>query len=106
VSQCKAGSENIGKFINVVISLVSNCLEAEIHAIEVVLRPPSWICPLPVGRIVFMTPNLKLNTENVGISVRISLISCFEAELRAFEVERPLPWVIPLPVWSHSLPIS
>ena len=42
--------ENTG--ITVEILLIS-CLEAEIHAFEV-CRPPSWIFPLPVDRIVFL----------------------------------------------------
>ena len=44
--------------------------------------------------------------KNMGVAVRISLVSCLEAEIHAFEVERPPYWVFPLPVRSHSIPIS
>ena len=53
-----------------------------------------------------MSPNGKLDPENIGIAVGISLISCLEAEIHAFEVWRTPFWIFPLPVWSHSLPIG
>ena len=39
----------------------------------------------------------------MGLAVEISLISCLEAEIHAFEVWRPPSWGFPLPVWSHSI---
>ena len=67
------------------ISLIS-CLGAEIHAFEV-WRPPSWIFPLPVrSHSILMSPNGKLDPKNIGVAVEISLISCHEAEIHAFEV--------------------
>ena len=39
----------------------------------------------------------------MSLAVGISLISCLEAEIHAFEVGRPPCWIFPLPVWSHSL---
>ena len=50
-----------------------------------------------------MSPNVKLDPENIGEAVGISLISCLEApEIYVLEVLRPLSWIFPLPVWSHS----
>ena len=75
--------KNMG--VTVGISLKS-CLGAEMHAFEV-WRPPSWICPLPVRSHSFLTsPNGKPDPKNIGIVVEISLISCLEAEIHAFEV--------------------
>ena len=72
----KLDPENIG--IALGISLIP-CLEAEIHAFEV-WRPPSWIFPLPVCSFsIFTSPNGKLDPENIGIAVGISLISCLGA---------------------------
>ena len=63
-----------------------SCVQAEIHAFEI-YRPPSWIFPLPVqSHSILMNPNGKLGPENIGIAVEISLISCLEAEIHAFEV--------------------
>ena len=53
-----------------------------------------------------MSPNGKLDPENIGIAVEISLISCLEAEINALEVWRPPSWIFPIPVWSPSLPIG
>ena len=79
----KLDPKNIG--IAVGISLIS-CLKAEIHAFEV-QRPPSWIFLLPVwSHSLLMSPNGKLDPKNIGITVKISLISCLEAEIHAFEV--------------------
>ena len=61
--------------------------------------------PLPVhSHSVLMSPNGKLDPENIGIAVEISLISCLEAEIHAFEVLRPPSWIFPLPVCLYSLP--
>ena len=50
------------------IALISN-VQAQIHAFEV-YRPPSWIFPLPVqSRSHFMSPNVKLDPENIDIAV-------------------------------------
>ena len=71
--------------IAVGIALISS-VQAEIHAFEV-YRPPSWIFPLPVwSHSMFMSPNGKLDPENIGIAVRMSLISCLGTEIHAFEV--------------------
>ena len=35
---------------------------------------------------ILMSPNGKLDPKNIGIAVEISLISCLEAEIHAFEV--------------------
>ena len=48
----------------------------------------------------------KARPESIGIAVGISLISCLGAEIHAFEVWRPPSWMFPLPVRSHSIPIS
>ena len=70
------------------ISLIS-CLEAEIHPFEV-WRPPSLIFPLPVWSYsILMSPNGKLDPENIGIAVGISLISRLGAEIHALDVKRP-----------------
>ena len=87
------------------IALISS-VQAEIHAIEV-YRPPSWIFPLPVwSHSILMSPNVKLDPENKGIAVGISLISCLEAEIHAFEVWRPPSWIFAFPVPSHSILMS
>ena len=66
------------------IALIS-CVQAETHAYEI-YRPPSWICLLPVrSHSILMSPNEKLDPENIGIAVGISLISCLETEIHAFE---------------------
>ena len=86
----KLDSENIG--IAVEISLMSR-LEAEIHAFEV-WRPPSWIFPIPVwSHSLLVCPNGKLDPENIGIAVGISLISCLEAEIHTFDVLKPPFWI-------------
>ena len=67
------------------IALISN-VQAQIHAFEI-YRPPSWILPLPVqSHSIPMSLIGKLDPENIGIVVEISLISCLEAEIHAFEV--------------------
>ena len=82
-SKWKATPRNIG--IAVGSSLMS-CLGAKIHAFEA-LRPPCWIFPLPVwSHSILMSFNGKLDPENIGVAVGISLISCLEAEIHAFEV--------------------
>ena len=42
----------------------------------------------------------------MGLAIGISLISCLEAEIHAFEVWRSPSWIFPLPVWSHSILMS
>ena len=42
----------------------------------------------------------------MGLAVGISLISCLEADIHAFEVLRPPSWIFPLTVRSHSLLIG
>ena len=84
----------------------TSCLEAEKQAVKA-YRPPFWICPLPVwSHSLLMSPNGKLNPENIGKAVETSLISCLGAEMQAFEVKRPPSWICPLPVRSRSIPIS
>ena len=71
--------------IAVGIALISS-VQTEIHAFEV-YRLPSWIFPLPVwSHYSLVSPIGKLDPENIGIAVGISLISCLEAEIHAFEV--------------------
>ena len=53
-----------------------------------------------------MSPNGKLDPENIGIAVGISLISRLGAEIHALEVMMPPSWIFALPVWSHSIRIS
>ena len=53
-----------------------------------------------------MSPNGKLDSENIGIAVGISLISRLGAEIHALEVKRPPTWIFSLPVSSHSNRIS
>ena len=87
------------------MSLIS-CLGAEIHAFEV-QRPPSWIFPNPVwSHSLLVGPNGKLDPENIGIAVRISLISRLGAQIHALEVKRPPSWIFPLSVSSHSIRMS
>ena len=75
--------KNVG--IAVGIPFIS-CLRAQRHVIKVE-RSPSWIFPLPVrSHSHVMSPNGKLDPENIGIAVGISLISCLEAKIDAFEV--------------------
>ena len=63
-----------------------SCLGEEKHAIKV-YRLPSWIFTLPVWtHSLLMSLIGKLDLENIGIAVRISLISCLEVEIHAFEV--------------------
>ena len=51
------------------ITLIS-CMQAEIHTFEV-FRPPSRICSLPVrSHSILMSPNEKLDPENIGIGCR------------------------------------
>ena len=91
--------------VAVEISSIS-CLGAEKHAIKV-YWPPSWIFPLPVWSHSLLVSLIgKLDPENIGMAVRISLISCLGAEIQAFEVVWPSSWIFPLPVRSHSIPIS
>ena len=79
----KLDSKNMGAAVG--IALIS-CVQAEIHAFEV-YRLPSWIFPLPVwSHCSLVSPIGKLGPENIGIAVGISLISCLEAEIHAFEV--------------------
>ena len=61
---------------------------------------PVWlhsICTNPVG---------MLDPKNIGAAFGISLISCLEAELHAFEVYMPPSWIFPLLVSSHSILMS
>ena len=82
------------------------CLGAEKHAIKV-YRPPSWIFALPVWSHSLLVSLIgKLDPENIGIAVEISLICCLGAEIFAFEVWRPSSWSFPLPVRSRSISIS
>ena len=95
------------------ISLIS-CLGAEIHAFEV-QRPLSWIFPIPVwSHSLLVCPSGKLDPENIGIAVGISLTSCLEAEIHAFDVLRPPFWIthfrfgctvselVPLECWTQK----
>ena len=69
------------------------CLRAQTHAIEVE-RSPSLIVPLPVwSHGILICLNGKLDPENIGIAVGISLISCLEVEINAFEFMRPPSWI-------------
>ena len=82
--------KNMG--VAVEISSIS-CLGAEKYAIKVD-RPPTWIFPLPVWSHSLLVSLIgKLDPENIGISVGISLISCPEEEIHAFEVLRPPSWI-------------
>ena len=79
----KLDPEIIG--VAVGISLIS-CLGAEIDVFKV-LRPPSWTFPLPVwSQSIPMSPNAKVDPENSGVAVGISLVSCLGTEIYAFEV--------------------
>ena len=61
-----------------------NSVQVEIHVFEV-YRLPSWIFPLPVrSHSILMSPIGKLDPENIGIAVGISLISCLGTEIHAF----------------------
>ena len=63
--------------------------------------------PPPVqSHSILMRPNGKLDPENIGIAVGISLISRLGAEIHALKVKRPPSWIFLLPVWSHSIRIS
>ena len=102
----KLDPENIS--IAVRIPLIS-CLEAEIHAFEV-LRPPSWIFPLPVrSHRILISLSRMLDLKNVGLAVGIKVISCWlsclKAEIHAIEVFKSPSWLCPLPVKLHSISI-
>ena len=103
--------------IAVGISLIS-CLEADIHAFEI-KRPPSWIFPIPVGsHSLLVCPNGKLDPENIGIAVEISLISGLEAKIHAFDVLKPPFWtthfrfgctvseLVPLECWTQHMGLA
>ena len=53
-----------------------------------------------------MSPIGKLDPENIGIAVGISLIYCLEAKIHAFEVWRLSSWISLFPVSSHSILMS
>ena len=89
-------------------------LGAEKHAIKE-CRPPSWIFPLPVwSHSLLVCPNGKLDPENISIAGGISLISCLEAEIHAFDALRPPFWItlfrfnctvselVPLECWTQK----
>ena len=66
-----------------------SCLGAKKHAIKE-CQPPSWIFTLPVwSHCHVMSPNGKLDPENIGIAVGISVIFCLEAKIHAIEVWWP-----------------
>ena len=91
--------------IDVEISSIS-CVGAEKHAIKV-YRPPSWNFLLRVWSHSLLVSLIgKLDPENIGIAVGISLMSCLEAEIHAFEVLRSPSWIFPLPIRSHSILMS
>ena len=79
--------KNVGLGVGIsVISCRLPCLKAKIHAIEV-FRPPSWIFPLPVQSHSLLVSLIgKLDPENIGMAVGISLMSCLGPEIHAFEV--------------------
>ena len=95
------------KSMDVAVGISSiSCLGAEKHAIKV-YWPPSWNFPLSVWSHSLLVSLIgKLDPENIGIAVGISLISWLGAEIHAFEVLRPPSWIFSLPVRSHSIPIS
>ena len=71
--------------IAVGIVLIS-CMQAKINAYEV-YRPTSWIYLLPVQSYSILTSlNGKLDPNNIGIAVEISLISCLGANKHAIAV--------------------
>ena len=75
-----------------------SCLGVEKHAIKV-YWPPSRIFPLPVRSHSLLVSLIgKLDPENIGMAVGISLISCLGAEIHGFEVWRQPSWICPLPV--------
>ena len=81
--------------VAVEISSIS-CLGAEKHSIKV-YWPPSWNFPLPVQSHSLLVSLIgKLDPENIGMAVGISLISCLGAEIHAFEVWRPPSWILHL----------
>ena len=67
------------------ISSIS-CLGAKKCAIKV-YWPPSWIFPLPVRSHSLLVSLIgKLDPENIGIAVGMSLISCLVVEIHEFDV--------------------
>ena len=78
----------------------------EIYEFEV-QRPPSWIFRfqfLPVWPYNIVTIIIRqLDLENMSIAVRMSLLSCVQSEIHAFEFQRPPSWIFPLPVLSQSI---
>ena len=73
--------KNVGKAVR--IPLIS-CLRAQRQAIEIE-RSPSWIFSLLVwSHSILMSLHGKLDPENIGIAVGLSLISCLGAEIHAF----------------------
>ena len=94
----KQDPKNIG--IAVGISLIS-CLEAKKHAFKhafKVLRPPSWILPLPVRSHCLPISSSGLldfyYISLVAVAVGISYLTGLGAELFAFKVVWPPSWMI------------
>ena len=89
----KLDPENIGMALG--ISLIY-CVKAEIHAFEF-YRPPSCIFHFRFGRSLSISSSGLLDPRCinlVAIAVGISYLTCLGAELVAFEVLRPLSWII------------
>jgi hypothetical protein len=53
-----------------------------------------------------MNTNGLLDPEPVDTAVEMSLISCLQVEIYAFEVKKLPSWTFPFPVWSHGILLS
>jgi len=76
----------ITRGVAVDISLVS-CIQAEIHVISNLFPVSAAICDLPLTLMSQSNrtiPVVLCDSENVGISVVISLLSCIQTEINAF----------------------
>ena len=93
--------EKIGKTDEI---LLISCLEAIKYTQSKFTGRHLAFFPLPVwSHSILICLNGKLDPENIGIAVGISLISCLEAEIHTFEVLRPPSWIFPLPAWLQSI---
>ena len=55
------------------------------------------------SHIISTSSSWMLDLKNLGISIRILLISCLKAQRNASEIKRSPSWIFILPVWSQSI---
>ena len=77
-------------------NLLVSCIQTEILVTSNLLSISVAIIDLPVTLILHSNctnPVVLFGPENKGIAVGISLLSCVQAEVYAFEVQRPPSWI-------------